>query len=65
MSSRAAELERTNGELGQQLLASKEQIKYLHLARRSEAQVRAPAPSRPQMPTLCPLYAHSMPTLVP
>ena len=38
---RAAELERTNGELGRQLLASKEQLKYLHLARRSEAQVQA------------------------
>lgn len=38
---RAVELERTNGELGRQLLASKEQLKYLHLARRSEAQVQA------------------------
>jgi hypothetical protein len=38
---RAVELERTNGELGRQLLSSKEQLKYLHLARRSEAQVNA------------------------
>ena len=38
---RAVELERTNGELGRQLLACKEQLKYLHLARRSEAQVQA------------------------
>lgn len=38
---RASELERTNGELGRQLLATKEQLKYLHLARRSEAQVQA------------------------
>ena len=38
---RSAELERTNGDLGRQLLASKEQLKYLHLARRSEAQVQA------------------------
>ena len=38
---RAVELERTNGELGRQLLSSKEQLKYLHLARRSEAQVQA------------------------
>ena len=38
---RCAELERTNGELGKQLLSSKEQLKYLHLARRSEAQVQS------------------------
>lgn len=38
---RASELERTNGELGRQLLSTKEQLKYLHLARRSEAQVQA------------------------
>ena len=38
---RAVELERTNGELGRQLLSSKEQLKYLHLARRSEAQVQS------------------------
>ena len=38
---RAIELERTNGELGRQLLASKEQLKYLHVARRSEAQVQS------------------------
>ena len=38
---RTVELERTNGELGRQLLSSKEQLKYLHLARRSEAQVQS------------------------
>lgn len=38
---RLAELERTNGELGRQLMSSKEQLKYLHVARRSEAQVQA------------------------
>lgn len=40
-SSRIAELERTNGELGRQLMSAKEQLKYLHLNRRSEAQVQA------------------------
>ena len=37
---RIAELERTNGELGRQLMAAKEQLKYLHLSRR-RAQVQA------------------------
>ena len=38
---RIAELERSSGELGRQLLGAKEQVKYLHLNRRSEAQVQA------------------------
>jgi len=38
---RISELERTNGELGKQLMNAKEQLRYLHLSRRSEVQVQA------------------------
>ena len=38
---RIAELERSSGELGRQLMGAKEQVRYLHLNRRSEAQVQA------------------------
>ena len=36
---RVAEVERSNNELGLQLVQAKEQLKFLHVSRRSEAQV--------------------------